>query len=270
MVAGILPKVRMWIEQPSEKKLEQSRSAIRRWYDPFMVNDQDYDPELNTAVAFSGGKDSTATLALVREYHKGDLSTVNVVFNNTGVEYPETVKFVHELQREWGFNLVELKPKTTFWKLVDEYGYPVGKEKRPGRDGTTTDNCCYHLKEKPMMDFVKENGIKIIYLGITALESHQRMIKASTHGDCYVAKKWGVRKVLPILYWSEGEVWNYLKENNIPTNPIYQKKGIDRCGCMPCTAHKLWKEQICLHYPSLCSKILREIGQSQLPMEVPA
>ena len=283
-MTAILPKVKIWIDQPFNKKLDQSRHSVLKWYGTSngQPDDNDYySPQEHTAISFSGGKDSTVVLSLVRDYvaqfaledndlrqAKKHMAKVNVVYGNTGVEYPETTKFVHMLRDLWGFNLIELKPDRTFWDCVDETGLPGGKDKRPSRNGGKTDICCYYLKEKPMLKCIKDRELKVVYLGVTALESRQRMIKASTHGDCYIAQKWGVRKVLPILYWSEKEVWSYIHKNNIPFNPVYRRKYVKRCGCMPCTAHKNWKEEICNEKPSLCAKILSIMGQSQL-LETP-
>ena len=60
----------------------------------------------NPTVAFSGGKDSTVVLNLVRKIDP----TVKAVFCNTGVEFPETLEYVKTID-----NLVELKPERTFF-----------------------------------------------------------------------------------------------------------------------------------------------------------
>lgn len=254
-MASILPKVKEFIEKPFDEKFLQSQGIIVKWL-------QSCPPE-KQAIGYSGGKDSTAVLFLVKniaEYLDVDFSKISIVFENTGIEYPETVKFVHMLRDKEGINLIELIPKKNFWQCVDVAGFPRGKNKRPVTDGGKTDICCWHLKEKPMMDFIKFNGIEVTYMGITALESRQRMIKASTHGTCYHAKKWQTNKVLPILYWSEAEVWDFIKRQNLPVNPIYPK-GADRCGCMICTAHKGWKEQLQMLNPKMCAFILKKMQE---------
>lgn len=39
--------------------------------------------------------------------------------------------------------------------------------------------------------------------------------------------------VNPIYYWTTEDVWNYIKQNGIQTNPLYQC-GYDRVGCIGC------------------------------------
>lgn len=70
------------------------------------------------AVAFSGGKDSLVLLHMVREQRPD----VAVVYGNTGVEYPECVKFSRWLAREWNLNFHEAKPGTTD---TPGYRYPA-------------------------------------------------------------------------------------------------------------------------------------------------
>ena len=56
-------------------------------------------------VSFSGGKDSLATLILGRKV----LTRIEVLFINTGLEFPETVEYVHEFCRTQKLRLHEIK-----------------------------------------------------------------------------------------------------------------------------------------------------------------
>ncbi|MGK9475647.1 phosphoadenylyl-sulfate reductase [Melioribacter sp. OK-6-Me] len=44
----------------------------------------------------------------------------------------------------------------------------------------------------------------------------------------------GVIKINPLYNWSETEVWNYIRTQNIPYNSLYEK-GYTSIGCEPCT-----------------------------------
>lgn len=37
----------------------------------------------------------------------------------------------------------------------------------------------------------------------------------------------------PIYYWTDADVWNYIRQNNIKTNPLYEC-GYKRVGCIGC------------------------------------
>ena len=71
-------------------------------------------------MSFSGGKDSTVLLHLAREVY----SDIPAVFCNTGLEYPEIVKFAGQQS-----NIEIVRPEINFADVIDTYGYPViGKE----------------------------------------------------------------------------------------------------------------------------------------------
>ena len=160
-------------------KLETTMMIINHHLSEFSASDQ--------VVAWSGGKDSTVLLYLLKEYN------MDVVFENTGVEYPETLEFIRKIKSEWNINLIELHPyKYNYWQCADKYGYPILKSKRHGSRIGGSPRCCYYLKERPMEIELKNHNWKAIYLGITASESHQRMIRAKTHGVCHHDKRWDI------------------------------------------------------------------------------
>jgi 3'-phosphoadenosine 5'-phosphosulfate sulfotransferase (PAPS reductase)/FAD synthetase len=63
------------------------------------------------SLAFSGGKDSTVLWHIIRENFPCEAANMAVIFGNTGVEFPESLKFAQELGKEWaGVNFYEAKP----------------------------------------------------------------------------------------------------------------------------------------------------------------
>jgi phosphoadenosine phosphosulfate reductase len=207
----LLPK----IQRPFEEKLVETNEIIRHHFEEFTPD--------TIVDAWIGGKDSTLLLRIVLDINPNNAA----VFNNTGVELPETIGFIRQITAEWKVNLIETRPyQKTFWDCVKEYGYPKGKSERKGRYGRGghkghSDRCCYYLKERPMMIALKERGWGMIFLGTLAAESRQRQIKASQLGTCYHAKAWNCCKVHPLLWWTDEEVRAYTAEKGIPMNPIY-------------------------------------------------
>lgn len=86
-------------------------------------------------VIFSGGKDSTVLAYQAARYlasYRTPIWPLNLVFVNTGLEYPEIQKFVNEyaawLRREFPrvtVNLVRLRPKMNIRQVVTKYGYSI-------------------------------------------------------------------------------------------------------------------------------------------------
>lgn len=71
-------------------------------------------------VSFSGGKDSTVLLHLVRSV----FPDVKAVFSNTGLEYPEIQRHVRSID-----NVDIVTPSMRFDEVISTYGYPlIGKE----------------------------------------------------------------------------------------------------------------------------------------------
>ncbi len=97
---------------PLELKISMTKSRIRSWVKEF--------GEDGIYVAFSGGKDSTVLLDLVRQ----EFPNIPAMFVDTGLEYPEIRKFVKQFD-----NVDWIKPKMTFRQVIERYGYPfISKE----------------------------------------------------------------------------------------------------------------------------------------------
>ena len=92
---------------PLELKIAKTKIRIKEWYERYCGN---------VYVSFSGGKDSTVLLYLVRELYPD----VPAVYVDTGLEYPEIKSFVNTFD-----NVIILKPKMNFKQVVLKYGYPV-------------------------------------------------------------------------------------------------------------------------------------------------
>ena len=205
-------------------------------------------------VACSFGKDSIVVLHMALKYNPN----IKVLFLNTGVEFPETIKFKEQITKDWNLNLVESKPLKSFWECIEKYGVPTYRGKGTAR----TPKCCHYLKEKPAEILQKEIGINAILTGLMACESRQRKLtmmrydhkKAPimSHGDIeFCGQRWFSKhdttwKYHPIAYWNEQDVWNYIYQKDLPVNPVYYKwNGIyDRCGCLPCTAYIGWEKKL--------------------------
>lgn len=96
---------------PLSRKIQISQARIIEWYQKHNGN---------VIVSFSGGKDSTVLLHLVRTLYPD----VPAVFSNTGLEYPEIQRFARKFP-----NVTVVTPKMRFDQVISTYGYPlIGKE----------------------------------------------------------------------------------------------------------------------------------------------
>lgn len=105
-------ELRQWQSLPLNVKILMTQERIRQWVR--------YFGEDGVYVSFSGGKDSTVLLDIVRKMYPD----VKAVFSNTGLEYPEIQRFVREHE-----NVDIITPEIRFPDVLTKYGYPlIGKE----------------------------------------------------------------------------------------------------------------------------------------------
>lgn len=112
-------------DKPLEWKIAKAQEIIR----------ETFKQGRKVALAFSGGKDSTALWHLIRETCPEEAANMVVIFGNTGVEYKESLDFARKLGKEWGGdNFYETKldrikvPRLKYeaqkevWALIEKRG----------------------------------------------------------------------------------------------------------------------------------------------------
>lgn len=93
---------------PLDIKIRMTQSRIRGWVNEY--------GESGVYVSFSGGKDSTVLLHIVREMYPN----IEAVFVNTGLEYPSIGLFARSKE-----NVTTIRPEMNFREVLLKYGYPL-------------------------------------------------------------------------------------------------------------------------------------------------
>lgn len=93
---------------PLKMKIKLTQSRIRQWVNEF--------GEDGVYISFSGGKDSTVLLDIIRKMYP----SIKAVYVDTGLEYPEIKQFVKSFD-----NVEIIRPEMVFKDVIVKYGYPM-------------------------------------------------------------------------------------------------------------------------------------------------
>ena len=193
-------------------------------------------------VTTSGGKDSSVCVALAERAG----IAFEIMHNHTTADAPETVRFVRDEFRRLemkGIKCTVNQPMykgapTTMWKLIPLKSMPPTRVVR---------YCCDILKEQGgkgrfittgvrWAESVKRESSRGIYEAIS--KSKEKSIILSNDNDdtrqlfesCSLKAK---RACNPIVDWTDSDVWDYIRAEKIPVNPLYSC-GFSRVGCIGC------------------------------------
>lgn len=241
---------------PWEIKLQLTKTRIREWYDNWggMVY-----------LSYSGGLDSRVLLHLIRETVGND---VPAVFSNTGLEFPEIVKFARQASGEFR----EIYPvdkdgkRITFRKVITTYGYPlISKETARKvyklRHGNLSDrhrnyllngdergsfgkladkwqflinapfettDKCCEMMKKKPFDKFVRETGRYPYIGITQDEGFKRAHQYA-HTGCNVYDGKTI-KSQPMGFWTKQDVLRYVVENDLEICSVYGDIKQTPCG----------------------------------------
>lgn len=276
-------------KMPYEWKVSHALDVIREFVE--------HEGEKGVYVSFSGGKDSLVLLHLVRSIYPN----VPAVFANTGIEFPEQVKFVRSFP-----NVTEVHPIKHFPKIIKEDGivFPSKEVAMYVRDakkgckyavngfkGLSTKGkedcyklrfkkwayllecgvkispvCCELMKERPLRAYEEQNG-KSPIIGTRAEESFRRAVGWMKSGcNSFNGKRY---KSTPLSLWMEQDVMRYIDENGIKLSTMYTEGGMKRTGCMFCPvpiAHKDLAniEYVRTHHPKMYETIMIKHGLKRM------
>lgn len=165
-------------------------------------------------VCFSGGKDSLVTLDLAI---KSGID--KVVFCDTTMEFQETLDYIRKVEEFYDIRVETVTAPEPFFKLVYKIGFP----------SRTMRWCCKVYKFSPLAIFARENKVKSYITGLRSEENVRRKQYSKNDENHLIDSK----QINPILDWSSKDIWDYIKRDNLPVNPLYNL-GFKRIGCWPC------------------------------------
>lgn len=215
-----------------------------------------FEPKEGYYLAFSGGKDSVVIKALA------DMAEVkyDAHYNVTSVDPPELVRFIKTFD---DVSLDTPKDKNgnrvTMWNLIPKNKVPPTRLMR---------YCCGSLKETGGKGRFTVTGVRWAESGKRKTTRAGLEVEAGkknrVHADAdnpdnermvrHCPTK-GKHILNPIIDWTDGEVWEFIREYNIPYCKLYDE-GYKRLGCIGCPMSNHAKEDLD-RYPKFKKAYLR-------------
>ena len=238
--------------QTLSEKIEESKRALRLASD--MSKEYYGKPAI---VCYSGGKDSDVLLHLAESCL--DIGDFEVLNSHTTVDAPETVYHIRDtikrlkdkgIKAEIDYHIDENGRPQTMWRMIVEKQMPPTRLMR---------YCCAELKETSTPNRLALLGVReaesikrrnrdifgvrggslrtATFFSLDHTEEvHQEAKNLDPVWDCTLIKVMrdkGDTVVNPIYHWTDDDIWEYARQNNIRMNPLYEK-GYTRVGCIGC------------------------------------
>ncbi|SFE74243.1 phosphoadenylyl-sulfate reductase [Thermophagus xiamenensis] len=143
---------------------------------------------------------------------------------DTGRLFPETYDLIDRTNKKYNVKIEVLFPDyKRVEEMVNSKGINLFYDSIENRK-----LCCHIRKIEPLT-----RVFKTLDAWICGLRAGQAVTRQNIQ-----LVEWddnnGLIKVNPLAYWSESQVWDYIKANKVPYNPLHDK-GYPSIGCLPCT-----------------------------------
>jgi len=222
----------------------------------------------NLGMLWSIGKDSTVLLWLARKAFFGHVP-IPLVHIDTSFKIPEMIEYRDRLAQEWHLTMITGQNETA---LQNKQTFPDGAVDRI--------SCCQNLKSEALKNTLNGNWRRYrlnlqsgkyerdkssdpftgVIVGVRADEEGSRS-KERYFSARDQANNWDVGdqppefwnqyktdfapgthvRIHPLLDWTELNIWEYIKREEIPTVSLYYDQGKGQryrsLGCWPCTSH---------------------------------
>ena len=146
--------------------------------------------------------------------------------------FPETYTFLEKVEARYGIQIERIKPDLRkvdrMVNLHGEFLFFDSKDKQ--------EHCCHTRKVEPLERLLREN-IDVWFSGLRRDQSENR--RSVPKAQIVERKGRSILKINPLFDWTEKQVRDFIKEHDIPINPLLVSKMngqfYDSLGCIICT-----------------------------------
>jgi phosphoadenosine phosphosulfate reductase len=217
MSIQIAPATRVWqageLQRLSDEFENSTPQEILRWS---LLNFRD---KLTMATAF--GAEGCVLIHMLAQLRDETGITPDIFNLDTGYQFQETLELRDALQEKYGLPIRFVRSEESVRQMENRFGGPIY--------ASNPEHCCYVRKVVPLREAVK--GFDA---WISAIRRDQTPERAVQPIIGFEPKFPGLVKINPLANWSRDQVWDFIKENGVPYNPLHDQ-GYPSIGCYPCT-----------------------------------
>jgi phosphoadenosine phosphosulfate reductase len=197
-----------WLEAESLRLENATPEEILTWAI------EGYHPRLAVATAF--GPEGCLILSILAKINPGVY-----VFNlDTGYQFKEALELRERIAQRYGIAVESQRSERSVEEFEAAHGGPLYE--------CDPDQCCYHRKVK-----VLHRVLKDFDAWTSGIRRDQNPYRANTPIVGW-DRKFGLVKISPLATWTKKDVWERIRREKIPYNPLHDS-GYPSVGCWPCT-----------------------------------
>jgi len=145
---------------------------------------------------------------------------IDIFTLDTGLLFPETYELWRRLEARYGVRIRPARPGLSVEEQAEAHG--------PDLWTREPDRCCQLRKVQPLSAEV--TGLDAWITAIRRDQTRDRAHAPVVGRD----PQFGIAKINPLVRWTEADVWRFLREHDVPYNPLHDR-GYPSIGCAPCT-----------------------------------
>ena len=178
-----------------------------------------FHPQITLACSF--GLEDVTLIDMLTKLHKAP----RVFCLDTGRLHQETYDVMDQIRSKYGIQIEVYFPnQAAVEKMVRAKGVNLFYHSVENRH-----ECCAVRKVEPL-----ERALSGMKAWITGLRKTQSVTRANTARVEIDSPHGRIAKLNPLIDWTEQEVWDYIKKNQVPYNRLHDQ-GYPSIGCAPCT-----------------------------------
>lgn len=145
--------------------------------------------------------------------------------------FPETYTFLERVESRYGVQIEQIQPDPEeVREMVSAHGEYLFFDSKAKQE-----HCCNVRKVRPMQRLLESLDVWITGLRRDQSEARKQLRKA----EIISSTTHPVLKVNPLLQWTAEEVWQFVRDNDIPVNPLLEADAdghyYESLGCIICT-----------------------------------